>query len=816
MKPVPTDALLAATLRAIGDGVISCDGVGRVVLMNDVAQQLTGWAEQDAIGCTLPQVFVIVNETTRLPVEDPVGKVLRLGRTVGLANHTLLIRRDGSEVAIDDSAAPVYGDGGELVGVVLVFRSVTERRRAEMNLELLSRSGAILADARDTESIFQGIGSAAAVHFADFCVFDLLGVDGSLTRAVGPHRDAGRQAIATALQRFPLAAGNQAHPANIARATRRSVLMNNSTDEMVRAMAGSAEHLAYLREEVHPRSLLFIPLLAAGNCLGTVGFFRNTLAAPFTEADLATAEDLTQRVAFALHYSRIREELRLERAQLEAVVNNVPIGIIVANQSGKLVRVNEETDRIFRHSARLSQTVADYGEYVGWHPDGRQVLGEEYPMAQAMSQNRPIRDQRYLYQRGDGTKGWISVSGAPVRDEGGAVIGGVVAVADIDDLVQAQQRAQTSDHRQQLLMDRASVGITVGDLTGGLSYANETMLRWIGYSKEELSRGEVRWDDLTPSHFSEKDANAVQQLRESGYASAYEKAYIAKDGHVVPMLVGATMVPSADDTSGKQDLAAFYTNLSLQKRAEAALLQTEKLTAVGRLASSISHEINNPLEAVTNLLYIVRNDPTLSSGGKDYLDAADRELARVSQVTSQTLRFHRQSTAATLVEPKTLLDEVLGIYSSRLQNAGIAVSREYRDDVAVTCYEGDIRQVLNNLVNNALASMQGGGRLRLRTRFITWWKTGQKGVRITVADTGTGMLADVRTRIFDAFYTTKGIHGTGLGLWISQRIVHKHRGHIRAKSSTALQHHGTVFTLWLPLELAESAREAWYAESSQE
>ncbi len=251
--------------------------------------------------------------------------------------------------------------------------------------------------------------------------------------------------------------------------------------------------------------------------------------------------------------------------------------------------------------------------------------------------------------------------------------------------------------------------------------------------------------------------------------------------------------------------------MSEQEQTALAMMQSEKLVAVGRLASSIAHEINNPLEAVTNLLYLARAEPSLSQAARDYLETADRELARVSQITSQTLRFHRQSTSATLVRPESLLNEVLEIYRTRLTNSQVAVTREYQANLQVPCYEGDIRQVLSNLVGNAFDVMRNGGVLRLKTQELTWWATGERGVMFTVADNGSGMSEETKTRIFEAFYSTKGIQGTGLGLWISKRIIHKHRGHLLVRSHTG-QRHGTVFRLWLPYDLADTAKEAWHTD----
>lgn len=808
---LPSDYVLAATLRAIGDGVISCDTNGQVVLINAVAQNLTGWTEGEALGRNLKEVFVIVSEITRRPVEDPVEKVLRLGHIVGMDQHTLLVCRNGKETAIDDSAGPVYDDEGKLHGVVLVFRDVSKRRQAEWNVEMLAESGKALGEARELGSILHRVGSVVSTHFADFCVVDLLQPEGGIRRSVGPHHVAGMQGIADGMVRFyPRPAS--LHPVTRVLETRESQLLADPGEHVLDQITTSAEHRAYFLEELKLRSMLSVPLLAESELLGVITFVRHRMLTPYDHLDVAAAEELGKRVGLAISYSALREEVRMQRARVEAVMAAVPIGLILAEKSGQIVSSNTEAENIFRHESRYSGSVEQYSEYIAFHEDGRLVAGHEFPLPRAMAEDRVIRNERYLYQRGDGSKGWVSFSAAPVKDETGKVWGGVVAISDIDQLVNAQAAAERSGKRTQTMMDYASVGIAVGTMDGGLSYANSTLLGWIGYSKEEMEAGLVRWDALTPPEYAERDANAIRELHKDCFARPYEKAYIAKDGHRVPLLVGATCIPAKNLDQEKDDIAVFFTDLTLQKRAEQSLLQTEKLTAVGRLASSISHEINNPLEAVTNLLFIVSNSPNLSQSDRDYLAAADRELTRVSRITSQTLRFHRQSTAATEVKPQDLLEEVIALYGTRLNGSQIEVERDFGSTVSFMCFEGDIRQVLSNLVGNAFDAMRTGGRLRLKTRCATWWPTGEPGVRLTVADTGSGMTGDVQKHVFDAFYSTKGIHGTGLGLWISKRIVHKHRGHLRVCSSMGAKH-GTVFTLWLPLALAATAGEDWQSEA---
>lgn len=243
-------------------------------------------------------------------------------------------------------------------------------------------------------------------------------------------------------------------------------------------------------------------------------------------------------------------------------------------------------------------------------------------------------------------------------------------------------------------------------------------------------------------------------------------------------------------------LGSRLTSLEREK-ATAALLQSEKLAAVGRLASSMAHEINNPLEAVTNLLYLSRQraeDPEQ----KSWLDQADLELRRVSVVANQTLRFHKQTSKPQAITCLSLFSTTLGVYEARIKNAGITVEKRKRANEPIECFEGDIRQVLSNIVTNAIDAMANGGRLIVRSREGTDWQTGRKGLVLTLADTGTGIDHDTQCRMFDAFFSTKGIGGSGLGLWISADIMQRHEGKISIRSSQKAGQNGTVVALFLP------------------
>ncbi len=242
-------------------------------------------------------------------------------------------------------------------------------------------------------------------------------------------------------------------------------------------------------------------------------------------------------------------------------------------------------------------------------------------------------------------------------------------------------------------------------------------------------------------------------------------------------------------------------------RAERALRETEKLAVTGRLSASIAHEINNPLEAVTNLLYLLEKHGRLEPEAAEWAQAASHEVARVSEITQQTLRFYRQSSRPELWSLAELLDAVLTLHQGRVLTLQVELRRRYRDAGELFCLGGELRQLFANLVGNGLdAMMPGGGRLTVSVRAGTCWSDGARGVRVTVADTGCGMSEAVRRRIFEPFYTTKEATGTGLGLWVSAEIMAKHQVsmQIRSRERRPGQPGGTVFLLFFPEVLVEA------------
>ena len=251
-----------------------------------------------------------------------------------------------------------------------------------------------------------------------------------------------------------------------------------------------------------------------------------------------------------------------------------------------------------------------------------------------------------------------------------------------------------------------------------------------------------------------------------------------------------------------QGITAASLEITQQKKTEKALLESEKLAAVGRLAASIAHEINNPLEAVTNLLYLARFSESTEEV-HNLLDSADAELRRVSAITAQTLRFYRQSSSPQEVDTAALINELINVYSRRLQNLNIELSTRLRAKRRIRCFDGEIRQVLANLIANAIDAMSADpGKLVICTREATRWSTGERGILFTVADTGSGIPENIVKRLFEPFFTTKGMIGTGLGLWISREIIKRHRGALWLRSSRIAKRRGTVFNVFLPFAAA--------------
>ena len=366
----------------------------------------------------------------------------------------------------------------------------------------------------------------------------------------------------------------------------------------------------------------------------------------------------------------------------------------------------------------------------------------------------------------------------------------------------AELALRASEDRFHRLVEAMPLGLLISDGAGRVIYANRAVERILGYTADAAVAGaSPAADALSLDAICPTLQTTIAESKLDGMSSKppFEATCVSADGRRIEVLIGIALLNPQDAREHRQ-IAAFIADLTLQKKSEEVLRQTEKLAVAGRFATSIAHEINNPLEAITNCLYLMaQGDLPVESRG--YLELAQTELDMVSKITMQTLRFYRSPSRAQRSDVRDTIGSVLDLLDRRLKQQGIEVERRFRETPLVLAHDGEIRQVLANLVGNAIDALPLGGRIFLRIAPARDWVHAAAGVRITVADDGTGMDEKTLAHIFDAFFSTKGITGTGLGLWISQEIVLKHGGHlhVRSRRRTNSVSGGTVFAMFLPL-----------------
>ena len=375
------------------------------------------------------------------------------------------------------------------------------------------------------------------------------------------------------------------------------------------------------------------------------------------------------------------------------------------------------------------------------------------------------------------------------------------AQEQIAETKRTQEALERSKESMHLAQQCVGIGIWEWDLETGELEWSEEIRRLHGFAGETF---DGRYESWMESIHGEDRARVHQSITEalaarSEYDVQYRVVFADKNIHWLEAR-GRTIV-IADMPVRMLGVAMDVTS---RKLAEEALRSSEKLAATGRLAASIAHEINNPLSAVINALYILRTSSQIPANALDFIKTAEAELARVVHITKQTLGFYREVAKPVITSVAHVLNEVLSAYESKVEKGSINIDRHYRTAGQISGFPGELRQVFSNLVLNALEAIPVDGILSLRVKAV---RNGEEkfGVQITIADNGPGISPENMPRIFEPFFSTKGSKGTGLGLWVSQGIVEKHGGKIRVRSSTAAGHHGTCFLIFLPSGIAAEA-----------
>lgn len=368
----------------------------------------------------------------------------------------------------------------------------------------------------------------------------------------------------------------------------------------------------------------------------------------------------------------------------------------------------------------------------------------------------------------------------------------------VHDLTQrklAEAALREREQRFRVLADSLPQLVWIANAEGENVFCNRKLTEFHGFDPERAPglfwRGRVHPDDLASV---EERWDRCMRSNEPFVGETWLRRF---DGQY--RLFSSRAVPILDESGNVDQWVGVSTDIHEQKAVEKALRQTEKLAAAGRLAASIAHEINNPLESVVNSLYLALMDTTLSRTTRSYLQIADKELTRLAHVTQQTLRFHKQSTAPSNASLAKIMDSALSSFAQRLGSSNVEVAREYRTGQTLYCYADEIRQAFAHVLSNSIDATQRGGRIRIRIREARAWdSTETRGIKVIVADTGIGIPAGLINRLFEPFVTSKDPTGAGLGLWVTEGIIKKQNGRIAIRSRTDSRHHGTVVSMFLP------------------
>ncbi len=380
-----------------------------------------------------------------------------------------------------------------------------------------------------------------------------------------------------------------------------------------------------------------------------------------------------------------------------------------------------------------------------------------------------------------------------------------------------QQQLTLANAERQLAQERASASEALRDREDALQIALRA--NGMGLWMWDVQRNTVHWSDevyriagrqpgsveaaadawLRLIHPEDVDGvrKAMAHSRESGedYQRQYRVLWPDGSFHWVESQGRCQL----DSVGRVVRVVGVLADVTGRKHSEEAMLRAEKLAVAGRLAASVAHEINNPLEAVTNLLYLITRTETADAARTHAQQALD-ELMRVSLITQQTLKFHRQAGTPKIVRLSDVIQAVLALFRGRLRAAHIAVEVRADAELSVSCMAGEVQQIVANLVSNAIDAMPQSGRLIIRLRPSRDWRDGKTaGMRVTFYDSGVGMDRATMQRIFEPFFTTKTETGTGLGMWVVAQLMERHHGSVRVWSTRRTGASATAISLFLPL-----------------
>lgn len=738
-----TQEELRATLYSIGDAVITTDTGGLVRHMNRVAERLTGWSEADAAGCPLHEVFHIVNEKTREEVENPVQRVLRDGIVVGLANHTVLIAKDGTQHAIADSGAPIRGADGSVLGVVLVFADITEQRGMEEEL-------------RNSEEKYRTLFESGTEGF--FILSDVF-------------EDCNEQACRLwactkedIIGHSPSEFSPQFQPDG------------RSSEEAGRgymeAAMGGAPQRFYWKHLRKDGVLIDTEISLKALNLGR----RRVL--------LATLSDITER-------KRAEAAILRAKNEWERTFDAVPELICILDNNFRIVRLN----RAMAEALDLSTQ-----EMVG-KTCYKEIHRTDSP-PHFCPHLKLLKDGKEhsieIYDEALGGHFYVTVS--PLHDAEGRLEGCVHVARNISDQKALEKTLRESEEKYRTVVQESFDGIFVQKGTV-ITFANTRLHEMLGYGLGELE-GLDHWLIYHPDDHDTVRSRAQARLRGEWAPPRYEVRLLRKDGTSFPGEISAKVI-LFDKEPGIQ---VWIRDLTESKRLQEQLIQAQKMEAIGILAGGIAHDFNNLLQVVLGYSELLLADKQGDDHETADLLKIFQAARSGAELVQRLLMFSRKSESKpvpmNLNQKIIQVEKLLRRTIPRMIDIHLDLSPDLPE---IYADPSQVEQVLMNLAVNAHDAMAEGGTLTVRTATETFdeecsWLHVEAGpgtyVLLEVSDTGHGMDKDTIEYIFDPFFTTKEMgRGTGLGLAMVHGIVKQHNGYITVYSEVGK---GTSFRVYLP------------------
>jgi len=489
------------------------------------------------------------------------------------------------------------------------------------------------------------------------------------------------------------------------------------------------------------------------------------------------------------------QRLRESEARLKLATEVANLGVFVWDTVED--RGSWENDRMYEIFGRNREEGPVNGaEFLRdvVHPDYRDSFRQA--LQRVTQEGEPLHFEGMIYLP-DKTLRRIEIKGnlQPESDlSKGRILGTMRDITEIRKTEEALRESAKYLGELAAIIDSSDDVILSKDLNGIVKSWNAAATRVFGYSAEEMIGASIL--KLIPEHLHSDEKTIIENVRAGRRIEHFDTIRLTKDGRLIDVSLTISPIRNADGRI--IGASKILRDISSRKRMEQSLLQAEKIAATGRMAATIAHEINNPLEAVVNLLFLLR--PMIADPeGISYLASAESELARVSHIAKQTLGYYREHASASRTSLCDIAEHAIAIYEPRCIAAGITLTKSLESSRKVMIRRGEMMQVISNLIMNSIYGMPAGGTLSIS---VSDTEVPSKGVVLIVADDGVGIAPEILPRVFDAFFTTRDSVGTGIGLFIAKQFVEGHGGKIDIESNCEAEGHGTTVRVFLPIHTA--------------